>query len=235
MIQILPEKEDLEKIDLTPGLGAKLFTFLFTHMLYIFFKIFYNLKVEGKSNVPGEGPYILYVNHASYFDGVIVAASLPYPLHLDLFFLGLRVFFDFPILRNLVKVGRIIPLDFCLHPLEAIRSCYYVVQNGKNLCIFPEGMRSLNGTIIEFKKGFGILAKESKAKLVPVFLEETHKAWPRTSKFPKLHPVKVKFGKVLDPEDVEKDGYKSGARDPYSALLIGARNALINLKEGKAI
>lgn len=235
MIQILPQEEDLKNIDLHPDFGARLFTFIFAHMLYILFKIFYNLKVEGKRNIPGEGPYILYVNHTSYFDGVLIAAALPFPLHLDTFFLGLRVYFDFPILRSLVKAGRIIPLDFCLRPLEAIRSCYYVLQHKKNLCIFPEGMRSLNGTINEFKRGFGILAKESKTKLVPVFLEGAYLAWPRTSKFPKRHPIMVRFGKPLNSEEVEAKGYISGAQDSYSAFLIGARNALISLKDGKGI
>ncbi|MEA3489358.1 MAG: AMP-binding protein [Candidatus Omnitrophota bacterium] len=233
LFQLLPKKENLDKIDLKPGFVVWLGCFLFLCPFYMIFKIFFSMKVEGRNNVPESGPYILYVNHTSYLDGFLVATSLPNFPKLDLFFVGFRPYFAVPIIRNLIKIGRIIPLDFYSHFLEALRSCYYVLKKGRNLCLFPEGLRTLNGNINEFKKGFGILAKESKAKLVPVVLEGTYQAWPRTSKFPKRHPIKVRFGKALDPEDMEKEGYKSGAKDGYEALCLGAREALIELKEKK--
>ncbi|MGB2706321.1 MAG: AMP-binding protein [Candidatus Omnitrophota bacterium] len=232
LFQVLPEKENLEKIDLNPGFGAWLVDFLFTSLLYIFFKIFYNFRVEGKDNFPKKSPYILYVNHTSYFDGFLVGAALPNFPRLDLFFVGFRPYLNVPVTRNLVKIGRVIPLDFSSHLLEALRSCYYVLKNGKNLCLFPEGLRTLDGNINEFKKGFGVLAKESKAKVVPVILEGSYQAWPRTSKFPKRHPIKVKFGKVLEPQALEREGFKMGAKDSYEAICIAAREALLKLKAG---
>ncbi len=94
-------------------------------------------------------------------------------------------------------------------------------------------MRTLDGNINEFKKGFGILAKETKTKLVPVILEGSYEVWPRTSKFPKRHPIKVRFGKALEPQELEKEGFKMGAKDSYEAICIAARNILIKLKEKK--
>jgi len=134
-----------------------------------------------------------------------------------------------PVIRNLIKIGRIIPLDFSSHFLEALRSSFYILRNGKSLCLFPEGLRTLDGKIIEFKKGFGILAKESGATLVPAFIEGAFEAWPRTATFPKRHPIKVKFGKPLDIEKLEKEGLKMGAKDSYNAICISARKALIDL------
>jgi len=231
LFQILPKKENLEKIDLNPGFGAWLVGFLFTCLLYIYFKIFYSLKVEGKDNFPKKSPYILYVNHTSYFDGFLVGVALPNFPRLDLFFVGFRPYLNTPITRNLVKIGRVIPLDFSCHLLEALRSCYYVLKNGKNLCLFPEGLRTLDGNINEFKKGFGILVIESKVKVVPVILEGSYQAWPRTSKFPKRHPIKVKFGKALEPQELEKEGFKMGAKDRYEAICIAARETLLKLKK----
>ncbi len=231
IFQILPEKESLEKIDLNPNFWAWLAGFLFISFHYIFFKIFYNLKVEGQDNFPKSGPYILYVNHTSYFDGFLVAASLPDFPRLDLFFVGFRPYLAVPIIRNLIRIGRVIPLDFSSHLLEALRSSYYVLKNGKNLCLFPEGLRTLDGNINEFKKGFGILVKETKPKLLPVILEGSFEAWPRTSKFPKRHPITVRYGKVLDPQELEEEGFEMGAKDSYEAICIAARDALIKLKK----
>jgi long-chain acyl-CoA synthetase len=218
-LSVPPNKQNLQRIDLKPGLWPWFCCFAFTCLLKLFFKAFCNLKVEGARNIPEKGPYILYVNHTSYFDGLLVAAALTKFPRLDLFFVGFRPYFEVPVIRNLVKIGRIIPLDFSAHLLEALRSSYYVLKKGKNLCLFPEGLRTLDGKVREFKSGFGILAKESGARLVPVFLKGAFEAWPRTSKFPRRHPVTVKFGKPLDPLKT----------DSYAAICARSRQHLINL------
>lgn len=233
LFQVLPRKENLDKIDLNPGFGAWLVCFLFTCAVYIYFKMFYRLKVEGKNNFPKSGPYILYGNHTSYFDGLLASVSVPHFPRLDLFFVGFRPYFNVSIIRDLIKTGRIIPLDFSAHLLEALRSCYYVLKNGRNVCLFPEGIRSLDGDINDFKRGFGILAKETKAKLVPFIIEGAFAAWPRTSKFPKLHPITVRFGQAQDYARIEKEGFTLGAKDSYDAICIQARKLLIELKEEK--
>ena len=234
LFEVLPKKENLAKIDLNPGFWTWLGDFLFILLLYLYFKIFHNLKVEGKENFPLKGPYMLYANHTSYYDGLVIAASFPRFPRLDLFFVGFRPYFAVPVIRNLIRIGRIIPLDFSSHLLEALRSSYYVLKNGKKLFLFPEGLRTLDGKIGQFKKGFGILIKESNVKVVPVITEGVFEAWSRTSKFPKLfHPVKVKFGKAINPEVLEKEGLHLGASDSYEAICIAARKALIDFKEQK--
>jgi len=130
---------------------------------------------------------------------------------------------------------RLIPFDYSAHFLEALRSAYLVLQRGKGLCFFPEGMRSPTGKVGKFKKGFGILAKESGALLVPVAIEGAYEAWPSTAKYPKRHPIRVRFGKPLLPEDLEKEGLAMGAKDSYEAICVAARKALIELKAGPPV
>ena len=132
---------------------------------------------------------------------------------------------------NLVKMGRFIPFDFSTHFLEALRSCYYVLEHGKGLCFFPEGLRSSTGKVGKFKKGFGVLAKETGAKLVPVVIEGSHEAWASTAKYPKRYPVRVRFGKPLLPEDLEREGLVIGEKNSYDAICVTARKALIKLKD----
>ena len=106
-----------------------------------------------------------------------------------------------------------------------------MLKHGKGLCFFPEGLRSTDGEIGEFKKGFGILAKETGAVLVPVAIEGAHSAWASTAKFPMLYPIRVRFGKPLIAADLEKEGLLMGAEDPYEAICLAARKALIELKQ----
>jgi long-chain acyl-CoA synthetase len=224
-----PEKENLNKIDLSPGFLSWIGGFLFLLPFHIMFKLFYRLRVEGTENIKGIERHILYANHTSYFDGLVIGSSFPGFPRLDMFFIGFRPYFNVIIIRSLIKIGRIIPIDFSSHLTEALRSCYYVLEKGRNLCIFPEGMRT-NGEIKEFKKGFAILAKESGAKLVPVLLEGSYEAWPRTSKFPKRHPIKVTFGKAMNVDEAEKIGREAGLTDSYEAVCAGARKTLLELR-----
>ena len=132
---------------------------------------------------------------------------------------------------NMVKMERLIPFDYSTHFLEALRSAYLVLKRGKGLCFFPEGLRSTTGKIGNFKKGFGILAKETGAKLVPVAIEGAYEAWPSTAKYPRFHKIRVRFGKPLLPEELEKEGLSMGAQNSYDAICVAARRALMELKE----
>jgi long-chain acyl-CoA synthetase len=237
-LNVLPKEETLQMLELTTGYFAWLFRFLLTAIDCLLFKVFFNIKQEGAQNVPKEGAYILYGNHTSFIDGPAIGACLPRRPVFQIFYFVFGPYFFRPftknrILRNLIKMGRFIPFDFSTHFLEALRSCYFVLSHGKGLCFFPEGLRSPTGDIGEFKKGFGVLAKVTGAMLVPVAIEGTHEAWPSTAKYPRRHPIKVRFGKPLFPEDLQKEGMSMGAQDPYEAICLAARKALIALKAEK--
>lgn len=238
LLRVPPKKENLELLELGTGYFAWLFRFVLTAIDCAILKLFFRIKAEGAQNVPEEGAYILYGNHSSFLDGPAIAACLPRRPVFQIFYFVFGPYFFRPFessrtLRDLIKMGRFIPFDFSTHFLEALRSSYFVLQHGKGLCFFPEGLRSATGEIGEFKKGFGVLAKESGAKLVPVAIEGAHEAWPSTAKYPKCRPIRVKFGKPLLPEDLEKEGFVMGARDGYDAICMAARKALVELKDKK--
>ncbi|MBU1086725.1 MAG: AMP-binding protein [Candidatus Omnitrophica bacterium] len=231
LLEVLPNQQNLSKIDLCPGLVSRLTGTIFIEIVRLILFLCFRMRVTGQNNIPKQGQYILFSNHTSYLDGFIIGAGLPNYTRMDLFFLGLRPYFNVPVIRAFLKTGRIIPLDFVTHLMEALRSCYYVLNNNKNLCLFPEGMRSLDGSVQPFKRGFGILAKETKARLVPVLIEGAFKAWPRTARFPRFYPIKVSYGVPLDIKDLEAIGFGLGARDAYEAICLAARKQLQTGKE----
>ncbi len=236
-LQVLPKEEHLGALEFSTAFFAWLLRFSITAIDYLIFKLFFRIKAEGAENVPKSGGYILYPNHSSDLDGPAINACLPRrPVFQIFYFLFIPYFFrpyiKSPLLRNMVKMVRLIPFDYSTHFLEALRSAYLVLKRGKGLCFFPEGLRSTTGEIGEFKKGFGILAKETGAKLVPVAIDGAYQAWPSTAKYPKLHPIKVRFGKPLLPADLEEEGLAMGAQNSYEAISLAARKALIELKTG---
>jgi len=231
LLEVLPDKENMDKIDIKPSFFANTIYNAISTSVFLFFKIFYGLKVIDVKNTPREGPLIIYANHSSYYDGFLIISSLPLYAKRNIFLLGFKKYFDLPIIRHLLKIGRIVPIDYYSHFTEALRSSYYIIKNGKNICLFPEGHLSLNGSVQNFKKGFAILAKETGAKLLPVCIEGAIHAWHRSWRFPKLHRIKVTVGKVLDLKELESIGRSVGAKDIYEAISKGAREELLKLRQ----
>jgi long-chain acyl-CoA synthetase len=235
-LRILPKEEHLGALEFGTGYFSWLFRFSITAIDYLILKLFFRVKAEGTENVPKEVAYILYPNHTSDLDGPAIMACLPRRPMFQLFYFVFIPYFFRPFVksafsRNFVKLGRLIPFDYSTHFLESLRSAYLVLQMRKGLCFFPEGLRDTTGKIGKFRKGFGILAKESGAKLVPVAIEGAYEAWPATAKYPKCHPIRVRFGKPLLAEDLEKEGLAMGAQNSYEAIGLAARKSLIELKE----
>ncbi len=245
---ILSERPDgltIKRMELAPNWYARLWTYTISTFLRAFFYLFYRFKIRGKENLPRQGPYILCVNHTSYFDAFIVASSIPESCKAHLFFIGYRGYFEVPVIRKHIKLMRIIPIDLASHMLDAMRAASYVLRNRKILCMFPEGERSFEGTLQEFKKGIGILAKELDVRLVPVFIRGAYEIWPRAQAFPKMtcpfglvapgkRPLKIeiRFGKPLEPEKLREIGRSHGAEDDYQAIAIGLKEEFTKLMDG---
>ncbi len=209
-----------------------MFAFFVKGFISLFFRFFYLLRVQGAYKIPKKGPYVLCVNHTSFLDGLIVAAGVPFRIELDLFFIAFRRYFIVPVIRNLVRRARIIPID-ASQIIEAMQGSVFILKHNKALCIFPEGERSIDGKVKEFKKGIGIIAKEFDIPLVPVYIKGAFEAWPRTQRFPKLHPIKIRFGDPVSKKDLIERGMKLGAEDEYDAICIGIRDEMIKLSQTK--
>ena len=176
---------------------------LFAGILRLVFKVIWRLEVFGTENIPKNGKCILCVNHSSYLDAFIVEASMPASLRKGLFFVGFRAYFEQPLIKNIIKYIRVIPIDPGMHFVEAMQASSYVLKNNKMVCIFPEGERTIDGEIKEFKKGVGILAKELNVILIPVYIAGSYESWPRTKRLPKPYPIKITFGKPFDSEELK--------------------------------
>lgn len=189
---------------------------------------FFSLKVKGKDNIPKKGPFILCPNHSSYLDGPILASSLNLPLLLNTYFLGYTAYFKHPLVWWARKLLRLIPIDASSNLTESLRICSYILNNSKILCIFPEGMRSLNGEIKDFKRGVGILIKELDVVAVPVYTRGTYQAWPPHKTLPKPNKVTIIFGEKLS---LKKLTTKLQVDvDIYKNIVDNLRDELLRLK-----
>lgn len=168
------------------------------------------LKVTGLEHLPARGPYIICPNHQSYVDPFIINSLLPYSIIQQLFFVGAAEYFETTITRWLAKKGNLVPVDPDANLVPAMKAGAFGLAHGKILMLFPEGERSIDGTVKRFKKGAPILARHQGVPIVPVAIRGAFDVWPRNRSFNWTsilpfsgHRVGIAFGAPLTFDDTE--------------------------------
>jgi long-chain acyl-CoA synthetase len=101
--------------------------------------------------------------------------------------------------------GNIILLDVENNLIETLQAAAMVLRQGKNLVIFPEGARSRDGKLAEFKKAFAILSKTLNIPIQPFVLNGAYNSMPIGKKFPKKSEVSIKYLPPIYPDNLEID------------------------------
>jgi long-chain acyl-CoA synthetase len=174
-------------------------------ILYIMFKLYCRISVRGLEKLPAKGPYVIASNHVSLADGPSVMAVMPWRIGSQTFFLGTTEYFGGPVTSRIAKLIQVIPVDMDARLYSAMQLSAYVLRQGRILCVFPEGARSRDGNIKEFKKGVGIIAKELNIPLVPIAITGTYEMLPSGKFFPKPVKVRMSIGNPLYPGDKDYD------------------------------
>ena len=138
---------------------------------WLAFRLLTDWDVRGRENIPAAGPLLIVANHMNNADPPLIAISVPRKMIFmakeELFrsrFSGYFVgrFGSFPVYR-----GR---LD-----LAAMRRSKKVLEKGWGLVMFPEGMRSQIGCMIEAFPGSAMIAAHNEVTILPVGITGTEK------------------------------------------------------------
>ncbi len=139
-------------------------------------KKYANIKINGYEKVRDlEGPIIFICNHLSNSDGIILNEVLKEKD--PVFIAGVKLTAN-EFTRNGFKFVKTIQIKPNSADKEAISKIIEVLKAGKNIMMFPEGTRSRTGEMIEGKKGLLLIAKMSKATIVPIGMCGTEKFLP---------------------------------------------------------
>ncbi|MDY0017841.1 MAG: AMP-binding protein [Candidatus Delongbacteria bacterium] len=173
-----------------------LFRSIFKRLLKIYFKF----TVKGGEILP-EAPFIIAPNHQSFIDGLFVASGIKRSVMKNTYFYAKKKHVNNGFLRFLAKKNNVIVMDIDKDVRGSIQKMAEVLKSGKNMIIFPEGTRSKDGQLGDFRQTFAILSKELSVPVVPVVINGAHKALPSGSFFPKLFAkISVEFLDPVKPE-----------------------------------
>jgi len=162
-----------------------------------------------------DGPFIVASNHQSHADTSIIIAALPRAVRRRLVVAAASdVFFSSWVRATFAAlVYNAIPIERHRIERRSAALARELLTEGWGLLIFPEGHRSEDGRLLEFKGGAAYLADRTGAAIVPCYLENTRFVVPRLfakstdgSSRPRARlrtPVTVTFGPAILPQEGE--------------------------------
>jgi 1-acyl-sn-glycerol-3-phosphate acyltransferase len=128
-----------------------------------------HVSVEGLQHIDPHGSYIFMANHTSYMDTPVVLANISVQFR----FLAKRGLFQIPLLgTHLSRAGHIpVPREDPRAAVKTLQLAAETIQKKKiSLLIFPEGGRSEDGALAQFKEGGAYIAIRAGVPVVPLIL-----------------------------------------------------------------
>lgn len=153
----------------------------------------FQFRVFGAERTPQSAPVIICCNHSSSIDPALVAAAIPRRLSV----LARKELFVRFTTRKFVEFFDAIPLDRTGFSREGLTAAIDRLKQGRAVLIFPEGSRTADGTLQPLRSGFLLLARRSRASLLPVAIAGTYEMWPRQRRFPRPTTAHLVVGEPI--------------------------------------
>ncbi len=155
------------------------------------FLIMFNVKVEGRENIPHGGGHIVASNHISWADPIMIAIFITSP---NAYISKIELFKN-KLVALILTLVQAFPVTRGSGDTGFIAKSLKFLKKGNNLVIFPEGTRSKTGEIGRAKTGVSHIAAESYAPVVPVSVKCEGKLRFRAK-------VTVRFGEAISNEEL---------------------------------
>ena len=140
---------------------------IFSPLLRLIFKIYYNPKIVNKEVIPKEGPILLVCNHKHVFDQCFVIMATKRPIR----YMAKKEYFDGK-LAWFFKLAGCIPVDRTIKDEAAKAAALEVLELDGAVGLFPEGTRNKTNDLLllPFKFGTVSMAQKTGATIVPCAL-----------------------------------------------------------------
>lgn len=147
------------------------------------------VSVVGRNNINPKESYVFVANHQGAYDIWLIYGFLNHNFKWLMKKSLEKIFAVGPACK---KAGHVFVDDSSVAGIkETIQESEKNLRDGMSLVIFPEGSRTFDGKMDTFKRGAFMLAAEFQRPVVPLTIDGSFKAMPRTTY--KMTPSKIKL------------------------------------------
>ena len=131
------------------------------------------------------------------------------------------------------KFLNVVPIERHESSLATLKLVKEILSRGEPVLIFPEGTRSRDGELQEFKAGLGLIAWEMQTPIVPAHIEGTYDALPPGQSWPRWRPLSVTFNKPVSMQEYQAHRIKMTRDEIYRFIAQDVRTRLESLRSGQ--
>jgi 1-acyl-sn-glycerol-3-phosphate acyltransferase len=158
-------------------------------------RLLHRVRIEGLEHLP-EGGCLVASNHQSFIDIPLLAAVIP--RHVS-FVARDSLAKSKPLAYIMERCGAVL-VKRGASDRRAMREMSTHLKLGDCISIFPEGTRSIDGKVGEFKGGALLAARMAGVPIVPAAIRGGLRVLPRGKSFPRLAKLAVTFGSPIEPK-----------------------------------
>lgn len=186
-------------------------------LLRLFYYPVYRLKVEGRENIPKEGPVLLCSNHVAMKDPVMLGVAQ----RRQVFYMAKAELFRNKFIGAVLRGLGAFPVQRGTGGADALADAYALLEENAVVGVFIEGHRSKTGELQKPKTGAALLKYRTGATVVPVCITAGDGKLPGVFK-----RTLIKFGKPLPPEKLRIPDESSMQLRKASRVIMGEIAAL---------
>ncbi len=180
------------------------------------FRTIFGMRVIGEENLITEGPVLVASNHQSFLDPPLIGNLYK----TEMVFLARKSLFKGPA-TWVYPQWNAIPVDQDRPDMASLKTIIRKLKEGERVLVFPEGARTLDGTLGEAAPGIGLIAAKSGAPIQPVRISGAREALPRGSGRIRFARITVSIGKpiYLTPDELKAASGKQGYDDLAKRIM----------------
>ncbi len=178
-------------------------------MKQVIFRFYVRIKTHGSfKEIYKKHPRLLIIsNHTSHIDTTVITAAIPFKYWLDLYIGAAKDYWFSNTLFTFFSKHCLgaIPIDRKEKSSESIKLIIRLLKALDRIwmIIYPEGTRSQDGYIKEFKRGISIFSKKTETPILFLYMEGSSRLMPKGS-FPKAGTIELYIGPVQPPADIDE-------------------------------
>jgi len=179
----------------------RIFYRLTTMFLRRFILGYFRLQGRDAEIVPSQGTALVLANHIALFDPIWLYALLRRPVY----YAATEDLFRTPALARLIRWFGAFPKRKAASDMSAVRSIFAIAETGGLIGVFPEGVRTWDGSNSAVFPGISKLIRKLKAPVFVCRFEGAYLAYPRWARWWRRIPMTGSFSRLYEPGSIPDD------------------------------
>ncbi len=160
------------------------------------------VTVEGRSNLPKDGTYIIAPVHRSYVDWIVMSCVTRRRIR----FMAKDTLWSSRFVGWLLGALGTFPVHRGSADRSALGMCVTILKEGEPCVLFPEGQRMSGPEVEEVFDGATYVAAKAKVPIVPVGIGGSERVMQKGKPLPRPYKIHIVIGKPIEPPECGPTG-----------------------------